>query len=366
VQFGITLVAIFSGAFGGVTLASIMAKLIEPIPVVGIYSASISLTIVVMGITVASLIFGELVPKRLALTYPDTISMIFAIPLDFLSRLAAPFVDLCSRATDAALHLIGIRSHHSEPTVSDDEVRILIREGLRTGVFKKSEGDMVEGVLDLDELRVGEIMTPRTRIVWLNIDDPDEVNWRKIVASGNSHFPVYQNSRDNVLGTVSVKALWANLSLAQKAELKSLLVEPLFVPTSMSGMKLLETFKQNGVHFALVTDEFGGVDGLVSLNDVLEAVVGEMPSKDQPKKHQIKKIDDASWVVDAMVEIDEFKNTFGFNELPDEDADEYQTVGGFVINRFGRIPDEGDALEFKGFRLEVLDMDKHRIDKVLV
>jgi putative hemolysin len=216
-------------------------------------------------------------------------------------------------------------------------------------------------------VKVGDIMTPRTRIVWLDIEEPDENNWRKVVASGHANFPVYQHSQDNVVGCVSVKALWANLSLAQKADLKTLLTEPLFVPTSMTAMKLLENFRQKGQHFALVADEFGGVEGLVSINDVMEAIVGELPSKDQQRRHhQIRKKDDNTWIIDAMVDIEKLKILFSFDHLPEEDSEEYQTVGGFVISRMGRIPSEGDFFEFNGYKFEVIDMDKHRIDKVIV
>lgn len=370
IQFGITLVVILSGAFGGATLAFklglVLDPLFESVPLLQGQGENVGLTIVVVAITVGSLVIGELVPKRLALSYPEAIALWIAPPINGLSKLAGPIVHLMSASTDLAFKICGIKLSKQAP-VSEEELKILVEEGLHAGVLDKAEKEMVESVLELDQLTVGDLMTPRTSIVWLNVKDPDELSWRKIVASGHSHFPVYENSRDNVLGMVSVKALWANLSLAHRAELRNLLSEPCFVPTGMKAIKLLETFKHHGTHVALVSDEFGGVDGLISLNDVLEAIVGEMPTKDQPKKHQAKLRADGSWLVDAMVEIEEFKEKLAITEdLPDEDQDEYQTVGGFVINRFGRIPEEGDSFVYNDYRFEVVDMDRHRIDKILV
>lgn len=365
IQFGITLVGVGAGAFGGATVAKQIAEWVGTLPYVGVYADTIGITVVVLGITILSMVFGELVPKRIALNYPEKISLFMARPIDWLSRVAGPLVSFLGAVTDGALKLLGIREV-KEPSVSEEDVKLLVRQGLLAGVIQKTEKEMVEGVLDLDRLNVGDIMTPRANIVWLNVRDPDELNWRKIVASGHTHFPVYDTNRDNVLGMVSIKALWANLSLANRAELKTLISEPEFVPGSMSAIKLLELFKQTGRHVALVADEFGGVEGLVSLQDVLEAIVGEMPSKDQPKRFQAKKRDDGSWLIDAMLEIDEFKKIFGFKELPGEAEEEYQTVGGFAIHRFGRIPVEGDKFEFGGYTFEVIDMDRHKLDKILL
>jgi putative hemolysin len=209
-------------------------------------------------------------------------------------------------------------------------------------------------------------MTPRTRIVWLNLADPDNVNWRKIVASGHSNFPAYEGNRDNVAGIVSVKALWANLALAEKAELRHLITPPLVVPGTMSATKLLETFKKTGKNVALVADEFGGIQGLVSVTDVLEAVIGEVPSGDRPRRQQIQRRDDGSWLVDGLVDIDELKKQLQIRRLPGEEKDEYQTLAGFILSQLGHIPAEGEKFDSEGLRFEVIDMDKHRIDKVLI
>lgn len=365
VQFGITLVGIGAGAFGGVTLAKEIAGWINPLPYVGTYADSIGMAIVVLGITILSIIFGELVPKRIALTHPEKIALFISMPMDALSRFFSPIVNVLSGMTDTALNLFGVKEVKESP-VSEEELKILLSQGLTAGVLLKAEKEMVEGVLDLDKLTVGSIMTPQNSIVWLNTDESDELNWRKIVASGHSYFPVREGQKENVLGMVSVKSLWANLSLANKADIRSVLTESFFVPTSMSVIKLLESFKQMGRHVALVTNEFGDIEGLVSLQDVLEAIVGEMPSREHVKKHRARQRSDGSWLVDAMLDIDEFKRKLNLKELPGEQDHEYQTVGGFIIRQLGRIPDEGDQFEFSNLRFEVMDKDRHRIDKVLV
>ncbi|MFZ5806626.1 MAG: hemolysin family protein [Verrucomicrobiota bacterium] len=365
VQFGITLVGICAGAFGGVTLAKQIADWIRPLPYVGNYGESIGMTTVVLGITILSIIFGELVPKRIALNYPEKIALVMAKPMDALSRFFSPIVNVLSMVTDAALNLFGVKEKKESP-VSEEELKILLSQGFMAGVLQKTEKEMMEGVLDLDRLTVDSIMTPQPNIVWLHANDPDELNWRKIVASGHSYFPVYEGQKENVLGMVSVKALWANLSLANKAEIRAVLTDPFFVPTSMTVIKLLENFKQMGRHVALVTNEFGDVEGLVSLQDVLESIVGEMPSREHVKKHRARQRSDGSWMVDAMLDIDEFKTKLEFKELPGEKDGEYQTVGGFIIHQLGKIPEEGDMFEFQGMKFEVLDKDRHKIDKILI
>ena len=226
--------------------------------------------------------------------------------------------------------------------------------------------DMVAGVLELDELAVTALMTPRLKIVFLNIDDSDEVNWRKIVASGHSYFPVYQGSRDRVLGMVAVKALWAHSAIGVATSLKNLLVAPLIVPETMKAIQLLESFKKSGKHIALVTDEFGAIQGLVTLIDVLEAIVGDLPAQGSREAPAVKQREDGSWLIDATYTVGDLKTLLNLDELPHEEDADFQTLGGFIITHLGRIPTAGDYFEHAGWRFEVLDMDRHRVDKVLV
>jgi putative hemolysin len=221
-------------------------------------------------------------------------------------------------------------------------------------------------VLELDQMPVTALMTPRPKIVFLNADDPDDVNWRKIVASGHSYFPVFQGSRDQVLGMVAVKALWAHAAIGLPASLKNLLVTPLIVPETMKAIHLLEAFKKNSKHIALVTDEFGAIQGIVTLIDVLEAIVGDLPGTGAGSSPAAKQREDGSWLIDATLSADELKTLLELETLPDEDRADFQTVGGFVVTRLGRIPTAGEHFDDAGWRFEVVEMDRHRVDKVRV
>ena len=277
VQVGITLVGTLAGAFGGAGIAQKLEVYVANIPGLGTESSHyISLFIVVAIITYFSVIIGELVPKRLALSNPEKIASALARPMNALANSCSPLVNLLSHSSDFLMALIGVRKT-KETAVSEEEVRVLIDEGLSTGVFKKAEKDMVEGVFELDEQHAGDLMTPRARMIWLSLDDTDDENWRRIAGSGHSHFPVYQETRDNVIGMVSVKSLWANLSLAGRVELRALVTPPLYVPTAMPAGRLIESFKKSGKHIALVVDEFGGLQGLVTLNDVMMAMIPRPP-----------------------------------------------------------------------------------------
>lgn len=365
VQVAITLIGILAGAFGGATLARTLTDALQATPVLGAYAEAIGIGAVVLGITLLSVVLGELVPKRIAMSNPLGVALALARPMRRLSLLASPVVRFLGAATDFVLRLFGI-APKAEPPVTEEEVRTLIEQGQRAGVFFRTEKELVERALVLDTLRAGDIMTPRARIVWLDVADGDEVNCRKMVAGAHSYFPVYEGHRDEVLGLISVKALWANLALGNSAKLRDLLVEPLHVPMSMNALKLLEAFKQSRKHIALVTDEFGTVQGLVTLVDVLEELVGDIPAYDQAREPRIVEREDGSWLVDAALELEKLKRLLAVPQLPGEADDEFQTLGGFVLAQLQRIPREGDHFLSSGFRFEVADMDRHRLDKVLI
>lgn len=364
VQVGITLVGIVAGVFGGATLAGHLARMLEPVPWLAPYAQTVSLVLVIAVIAFLSLVVGELAPKRIALGNPESITIRLARPMKWLSVLAAPLITLLADTTDLLLGLAGVRKQE-EPAVTEEEIRLMIEQGHHAGVFHKAEIEMVSGVMRLDQEKVANLMTPRARILWLNAADPDEVNWRKIVASNHTYFPVFERHRDNVIGLVSVKSMYANLAAGVPAHLRDLLTPPLVVPGSMSGVKLLETFKQSGKHLALVTDEFGNFSGLVTLIDVLEAIVGSLPGE-RERKTQCQRRQDGSWLVDAMMDIDEFKRATGIGSLPGDATGTFQSLSGFIMAQLGRVPDEGEHLDAAGHRFEVVDMDRHRIDKVLV
>jgi putative hemolysin len=366
VQVGITFVGVLASALGGANIAERLGEQLSRISWVGAHGEWVAFVIVVGLITYLSVIIGELVPKRIALGNPERIASILSRPMHGLARMCSPIVNLLNVSCDSLMAAMGIRKHKAAG-VSEEEVRVLIDEGLSAGIFKKAEKDMVEGVFELDEQTAGDLMTPRARMIWLSLDDADEENWRRIAGSGHSHFPVYQGTRDNVIGMVSVKSLWANLSLAGRVELRALVTPPLYVPTAMPAGKLIESFKKSGKHIALVVDEFGGLQGIVTLNDVMMAIVGNLPEREQ--RHDPKALlrQDGTWVVDAMLDIDETKTHLEIDdELPGEDANRYSTLGGFILHQLGHIPREGDKFLWDRFEFEVIDMDRQRIDKVLV
>jgi len=365
VQMGMTLCSIVAGAVGGATLSDRFAARLELVPALGPYSHLVAFVLVAGSITFVTLLAGELVPKRIALSSPKRIAMLMAGPMQALAWMARPAVWLLTAMTDAVLKFLGVGQRKESP-ITDEELSILIEQGLLAGTFNKAEQQMVEGVLGLDQLPVTALMTPRPKIVFLNLDDPEETNWRKIVASGHSHFPVYQGNRDQVVGMAAVKALWAHSAIGVPTNLKNLLVPPLVVPETMYAMQLLEQFKKTGRHVALVADEFGSIQGLVTLIDVLEAIVGDMPAQGRRTQPEVRQREDGSWLLDATLATGELKALLSLETLPGEDEADFQTLAGFVVTQFGRIPMAGDRFDVAGWRFEVVDMDRHRVDKVLV
>lgn len=366
VQVGITLIATIAGAYGGAVVAEQLAvPLREALPRFADHAHLVAYGVVVVAITVLSIVIGELVPKRIALSNPEAIARHVAVPIGRLSILAHPLVHLLSTVTEGIIKLLGL-GRSKETPVTEEEVNILIEQGMQAGVFNKTEKEMVAGVLELDQMPVTSLMTPLPKIVFLNLDDPDETNWRKVVASGHSHFPVYQGNRDQVVGMVSVKSIWANTAFGLSTSLRNLLTPPVVVPETMMAIALLEQFKKSGKHIALVTDEFGSIQGLVTINDVFEAIVGALPEPGQRPAPAAKQREDGSWLIDATLDTDTVKAMLELDALPSEDETAFQTLGGFVMTHLGRIPRAGDYFDHAGWRFEVVDMDRHRIDKVLV
>jgi putative hemolysin len=314
------------------------------------------------------LLFGILLPRALGE------SMHASLPIRALSRLARwltiwidPLAELGWGFVAATLKILHLDPRRSAEQ-TEDEVLQMMDEGLESGAFDAAEKEMVEGVLDLDEQSAAELMTPRSRVVWLDLDDPDEVNWRRIAGAGHSDYPVFQGSHDNVRGIVAVKSLWANLSMTGSVKLVDVLNQPLFVPSTMTAQRLIEEFRKSRRHVALVVDEFGVVEGMVSLKDVVEAIVGRLPERGVRQHYpEIIAREDGSWLVDAQLDFEETAQSIGL-VLAEEEIDEnrYQTIGGFVLHHLGHIPEEGEKIDQGGFRFEIVDMDRQRIDKLLV
>jgi putative hemolysin len=365
VQVGISLIGILTGAFGGATIASRLAIYVKLVPLLAPYSEPISFGIVVLIITYLSLIVGELVPKRLALNNPERIASTVAIPMRALSAIASPMVYLLSASTDLILRMLGITAS-TEPQVTEEEIKILIEQGTEAGTFEEAEQDMVERVFRLGDRPVSYLMTPRPDIVWLDLDDSAEENRQKMVDSAYSRYPVCQGGLDNVLGVIPVTDLLARSFRGEALDLTIGLRQPVFVPESTRGLKVLELFKQTITHIALVVDEYGVIQGLVTLNDIMSEIVGDVPSTDGQDQPQAVQREDGSWLLDGMLPVEEFLELFGMEEWESEERGSYQTLGGFVITHLGRIPAATDHFEWQSMRFEVMDMDGNRVDKVLV
>lgn len=365
VQVGITLIGIFTGAFGGITLAKALAVYLQLVPWLAAHSEGISLAIVVSAITYLSLIVGELVPKKMALTNPEAIAATIAVPMKFFAAITLPIINLLTVSTEFVLRLLRVKAP-SEPPVTEDEIKILIEQGTQYGTFERAEQDMVERIFRLGDMRVSAIMTPRMQIDWLDIEDPSEENFKILVESNHSRFPVARESLDDIIGVVYTKDLISKGLVSQSIDLEAVIRNPLYVPKSMRAFKLLEMFQQSGMHIAFVMDEYGGCLGLVTINDVLEQVVGDMPSIHEFAEPEIVIREDGSWLLDGMLPVDELKDLFELDELPGEERESYQTLGGFVVSFLGHIPTVAEYFEWSGLRFEVVDMDRIRVDKVLV
>ncbi|MGP1382531.1 MAG: hemolysin family protein [Thainema sp.] len=366
VQIGITLVGILAGAFGGATLSTSLSELFSQIPALAPFSATLSLLAVVLLITYLSLVVGELIPKRLALNAPEKIASAIAIPMQLLSAIASPAVRLLSASTELGLKLFGVGPTETEPLVTEDEIKVLLEQGREAGMFEAAEQDMVERIFRLDDQPISALMTPRPDIVWLNLNSSADENRLKITQSDHSRFPVCQNTLDNVLGVVHITDLLARSMSGEPMDLTSALRQPLFVPETTRALRIMEMFKQSDTHIAIAVDEYGVIQGIVTLNDILEAIIGDLPSVGQSDDTSAVQREDGSWLLDGMVSIEKFKDLFQLSRLPGEEMGNYQTLGGFVITHLGRIPVAADHFEWGGLRFEVMDMDGNRVDKMLV
>ena len=359
VQIGITLVGVFVGAVGGATLSEPLSRLLARIPLLTDYADSLALAVVIITITFVSIVLGELVPKRIALHNPERIASALAGPMIVVSKLFAPFVWLLGRITDFVLRVLGIKPG-TEPPITEEEIQLLIDQGMQAGVFEEAEHDMVEGVFSLGDQRVYSLMTPRTDIVWLDIGDSVEEIRAKISQSEYSRFPVRQGTLDMILGIVKARDLLVPSLGGEQIKLKDLLRPAFYIPETMFASRALEIFKEKGTEMLLIIDEFGGLQGLLTITDILEEIVGQI----EIEEPQATQRQDGSWLLDGMLEVDEFKDIFNLQILPHED--EYETLSGFVMVSLGRVPQATDHFEWQGLRFEVIDMDGRRVDKVLV
>lgn len=365
VQVGITLVGILAGAFGGATISESVAVHISQIPALAEYAEPVSLFLVVVTITYLSLIIGELIPKQLALKDPERVACLIAIPMRTLSVMMHPIVRFLTFSTNILIRMLGIKDTLN-PTVTEEEIKVMLEEGTKAGTFNEVEQEMVERVFRLADLSVNALMTPRTEIVWLDTEDPPAENFRKIKESSHSFFPVCNGGIDNVLGVVHVKDLFSASLDGPIVSLQQHLRKPLYIVENVLAVQLIEQFKESGTHFAFLVDEYGGIQGLLTLNDILKAVVGEeIDANDRTNPYVVQRAD-GSYLVDGALLIDEFRELFNIDSMSDDDTGNYQTVAGFVINQMGRIPRAGQLFRWRDLTIEVMDMDGNRVDKLLI
>jgi putative hemolysin len=365
VQVGITLVGVMAGAFGGATIARVLGEQLDTIDPLAPYAKALGLGIVVLGITYFSLVIGELVPKRLALHNPERVASLVARPMQLLASLSFPVVRLLSISTNTVVRLMGLTPSH-EPPVTEEEIRIMIEQGTEAGIFHTSEQDMVKSVFQLDDRHLNTLMTPHTEMVWLDINaSPDEVQ-RKIIDSGHSRYPVCRDNLDNLLGIVHASDLLCDSLDTQSLDLEAHLRPPRYVPENATASRIVDLFKRTQQHLVLVIDEYGGIQGLVTEHDLLEAIVGDLPSPGEIYDPDVVDRGDGSWLLDGMMTIDELKELLDIDVMPGEERGTYQTLSGFVMSRIGAIPHTGQCFHWGGFRFEVVDMDGRRVDKILV
>jgi putative hemolysin len=363
VQIGITIIAVLSGTFGQATLGERMQDfLIEQGGLLARYAHVISMAIVVIGISYFSLILGELVPKRLALAHPERIAAALARFMRVMARLSTPLEWLLSATTDLLLRLVPL---HGEPLpITDEEIGFMLREGAAAGHIPHAETAIVEMALRLGDRRVSAVMTPRTQIEFIDIEDSEDEIRRQVRDSAYSRFPVVQGGTHQLAGVLQVKDLLTASLAGQPFNIRAVLRAPLFMPNTVTVLRALEVFKTSGEPMALVVDEYGDLEGLVTLTDILEALVGEIPGSGESDPRIVRR-EDGTFLVDGMLGLDELKQLLGVNELPGEDPD-FHTLGGYLMARLNRVPMVADRVTADGWRFEIVEMDGRRVDRVLV
>lgn len=361
VQIGITLIGILTGVYSGATLASWLSGLFNQYGLHGRYTDEISFGIVVLLVTFVSLIIGELVPKRVALTHAESLAMFVAPVMRVFARVMAPLVWLLRMSVNAVLKLLPVASA-PQAAVTEDDVRALVAEGTRAGVFLASERRLLEGVMALADRKVGSIMIPRQDVIWLDVDEPLEALWQQAKESGHARFLVARGKLDALLGMISLADLSEAVHRGQLVAERDL-QPPLHIPDSLTVLQLLDQFQKSSTHLGIVTDEYGEIEGITTPIDILKAIAGELPDLGSRERSEVLQREDGTWLVDGHLPIEELQRRLGRRDMTGRD---YHTVAGFVLARLGRIPKAGDTLTWRDLKIEIVDMDGVRIDKVLM
>jgi len=364
VQVGITMIGTLAGAFGGATIAEKLAVDLKQWPAIAAYSDSIAITVVVLIISYLSLIIGELVPKNLALSNAEGIACALAPLMSWLSRLGSPAVRFLTFSTRMVMKLIPIKANTEAP-VTEEEIRALIAQGTEHGTFEEAEQDLVEGVFRLGDRRIVDLMQPRGKVASLDLRKDWSVNRETLRKHSHSRFPVVDGDLDRVVGVVHVKELYLAMDAGQTIDLRALATQPIILPEQTPALDLLEQFQQTGGQMALVVDEHGGIQGMVTMSDLMDAVAGALRGSKASGRPTIQQREDGSWLVDGALPVHEMLEELKLREVPGEE-DDFATVGGLILAHLHRLPVPGDHFVVDGWRFEVLDMDGNRIDKVLV
>ena len=374
IQIGITLISIVTGLYSGTTFSDPMATYIkEHILWLADYADTVSPIFIVSLTTYLSLVIGELVPKRLAYNSPESIAIMMAIPMKYFATITKPFVALLSMSTTVLLKVLGVK-HKEEAPVTESEINKMLVQGVELGAYEEEEPVLVENIFRLADLDASDIMTPRTQLTWIDINASDGEILETIMECNEHRIPVGDDSLDELKGLVSSVDVLAQQMKESHRPMKDILAycmrKPVLVPESLSLMKVLSTFREEGTHEAIVLDEYGGMSGMITFHDIMEEIVGLMPSGEEEKKEEENRIvqrDDGSYLVDGLISIEELKEYFEVDELlPGEEDDLYKTLGGFVTYLIGRIPKEADRCHYGPLQFEVMDMDNTRVDKVMV
>ena len=365
VQIGITLIGLLTGMYSGDNLTSELELFINTIPLLSEYSHTLAVGTVLVGITYLSLVLGELVPKRLGMANPEAISKFMATPMNLLSRITAPFIWLLGFSSDLIIKMLNIKQ--GENAVTEEEIKSLIQEGTSGGVFEEIEQEIVHNVFQLGDRKVTSLMTNRQEIVWLDVEDSVEENKAKIFESRHSIYPVCRDTVDDVVGLIYVKDLIAQDLEEQLGNLANIVREPVYLPESNRAYQALEKFKEQKVYYGIIVDEYGGMLGVVTLHDIMDALVGDI-SEANEEDSEIVKREDGSFLIDAQIPFDDFVQYFEINiqEADRKEFTGFNTLGGFVLHVLEDIPKTGEKFKWKHFDFEVVDMDRSRIDKLLV
>jgi len=365
IQFFITLSGFIAAAYGGNELAGPAADYFRKFSYTEDYADVLGIGVVVALTTYLSLVIGELVPKTIAITAPEKTALRTARLMQVLGWIASPVVFFLQASTKGILKLLGFKGN-TEPPVTEEELQLMIEQGSEHGVIEESESQMMRGVFRIGDRKVSSLMTHRMDIVWIDVNASQEEIYGMFRTSIHSSFPVCDGDLDHIVGIAFVKDLATQIAERGSIDIKRSLKQPLYVPETMPALELLEQFKASHMHTGFVMNEFGVLEGIVTFHDILEAIVGGVPSDADPSAQMVVQREDGSWLIDGTMQIDEWTEVVRMRDLNETDAGSYKTLGGFVMHCLGRIPSEADKFEFKGFSFEVMDMDGKRVDKVLV